>query len=496
MEIQELTSLVNNPQELINKIQAYLLVKTDDTEHLQYHPENQPVLNKILRKQKEVRKPNGVIGADGQEGFTTHYEDVARIPVALQRIIVSRAIMFLTGIPIEMEANPTTEAEKKLLAMQEKTWQDNKFEYRMDEVAEAMMSEKEAAVVFHFDETDPDFWGELGNSLSTKKLRHTLLKKSDGNLFYPVFNEVNNMTAFGRQYEVTIEADKKQKRLDVFTDDFTYKYFEDDNGWQPYLFTRIDKTGRLITDIWPLPNPVKKIQVVYFHQSRVEWADVEWAIEQFVKTFSDLSETNAYFGSPILKATGKIKGMASKGEKGKIYELENGGDLSYVTWNQAPESIRLELDMLKEIIYTITQTPDITFKELKGLGNLSGVALRMMFLDPHAKANRKHRGNYGEGVQRMFNYIKAALPIINPECATATRMSIAPKFGMFLPMNEIEELEIQEKKVQIIHLSTGGQQTMSQKTGSELNEQNPDAKKEFDLIQEEQKANAIGGTEF
>ena len=56
---------------------------------------------------------------------------------------------------------------------------------------------------------------------------------------------------------------------------------------------------------------------------------------------------------------------------------------------QAPESVRLEISTLLSMIYSTTQTPDISFDSVKGLANLSGVALRMLFLDAHLKVQNK-----------------------------------------------------------------------------------------------------------
>lgn len=51
--------------------------------------------------------------------------------------------------------------------------------------------------------------------------------------------------------------------------------------------------------------------------------------------------------------------------------------------------MKLEIDTLLRMIYTITQTPDISFDTVKGIGAVSGVALKLLFMDAHLKVQDK-----------------------------------------------------------------------------------------------------------
>lgn len=86
-----------------------------------------------------------------------------------------------------------------------------------------------------------------------------------------------------------------------------------------------------------------------------------------------------------------------------------GAKLQYVTWDQAPEAIKLEIDTLVDFIYTCTQTPDISTKGMSGLGVKSGTGLDRVFIDPQLAATNFIAGGYGESTQRDLNFLKSAI---------------------------------------------------------------------------------------
>ena len=137
----------------------------------------------------------------------------------------------------------------------------------------------------------------------------------------------------------------------------------------------------------------------------------------------------------MVKVKGTVTGFADKGEQGKILQITGDGDASYLTWDNAPEAIKLEIETLFDIIYTCTQTPNISFKEVKGLGQLSGITLKLLFLDAHMKAKDKQEDVFGECVQRRINLLKAAMIEINDKLSSVSTLSITPVFGLFMPDN-------------------------------------------------------------
>jgi SPP1 family phage portal protein len=151
-----------------------------------------------------------------------------------------------------------------------------------------------------------------------------------------------------------------------------------------------------------------------------------------------------------------------------------------MSWDKSPESLQLELNNLKSLILDLTSTPNISFENIKGLGQFSGIALKMLFLDAHMKA-ADHAENFGESIQRRINFLIAGMKIINASFAKVS-LDIQPKFTFFLPKNDLEMVEMLTAAV------TGGIMSKTSATG-----QNPlvdDADTELNLIKEE--ANSAG----
>jgi SPP1 family phage portal protein len=217
--------------------------------------------------------------------------------------------------------------------------------------------------------------------------------------------------------------------------------------------------------------------VIYYSQELPEWSDVQDLIERMEKLISNHADSNDYFGSPTVFLEGEIEGFATKGEAGKVIQGKSGAKASYLTWDQAPESIKLEYSNLRSLIFDLTDTPDISIENMKSLGVFSGIALKMLFLGAHLKASEKEE-IFGKGIQRRINYIKSALAVINVATAGAATMAITPSFEYFLPKNN-------EELVTLLNTATGGKATMSTQTAEKNNPYVDDPEKEMVLIQEE-----------
>lgn len=438
MELAEIQELITaqNGKELIAKIKAAAPVAFDaDARLKEYEPEGHEVFDRQKRKDKTVLKPTGTFDSNNNEITRTEIEPVTRIGFPGQKLIVSRRVMFMVGGGVELEAQPASPDETRLYDMFLKAAEDNKLDYRYGPIAKTMMAEGECAALFYMqkpkdkedEEKAKDFWGKLGNSSTVLRPRMVLLKPSEGNEFYPVFDVYKNMVAFGRAYKV---EDKEWFDLYTATEHYQYK---EGVLQEPVEGTRV--------------HGFDKIPVAYFAQERTEWQDVQQAIDRLEKVMSNHGDTNDYNGSPMILAKGEIKGFASKGETGKILEMGEGADAEYLDWKGAPESIKLEIENLFKIIYSVSQTPDISFEQMSGIGAISGTALRLMFMDAHAAAKEKQDGAYGESVQRMVNILKAGIVAVDKKLAKAANLHIKVVFNTYIPRNEAEELDNEYKQI-------------------------------------------------
>lgn len=461
MELEQLINLSASFEDLKKAIEAEKAKDTDLQDLIdQYDPANHEIRDVTKRPDKTV---------DNQDG-TTRVEKVARITVALQKLIVSRAAAFLCGNPIDLEATPEGEVEESLLEVLRKTWEDNKLDYESKRLAKLMMSECECAELWYVEPAEEGYWKGTPNDSATVKyrLRMRVLAPSLGDSLYPVYNSAGDMIAFGRGYQVKNMEGKLVERFDVYMAEKTLYMEKGQGGWA------------LVKEEAPEIG-IGKIPVIYYSQPAPEWADVQSKIDRLEKLLSNHADSNDYFAFPMMAISGEVLGMSAKGERGKVLQLENGASAQMITWTQAPESLKMEYNNLRSLIFDMTDTPDISIEQMKSLGTYSGIALKMLFLGAHLKAADKEE-NFGKSVQRRINYLKAALAKINVRLEKATVLSIKPRFEYFLPKNDQEKVDILSTAVTA--------KIVSKKTAVALNPLVSDPEAEVTQIEEE--ANSAG----
>lgn len=461
MDIKEI--LQQQPEEVYKA----LAVKPSRTVSLdkcqkQYNPLKHDVFDQVIRKQKEVMKATDRKDATtGEIEYEKKMEEVVRIGIPMQKLIVNRSIGFLLGNPIELEESYHTESKnsEKVLEMVKKIWEDNKLDFTNREIAEILLSECEVAELWYLQE-DKEYWGELSNA--KLRLRLKILSSRSKDDLFPYFDEYGDMVAFCRAY--TVSADEKEyKHFDVYTDEKNYLFQKGEGDWE--LLDTVDSPG--------------KICVIYHKIEKPDWFDVQTMIDRLEERLSNTGDTNDYTGDPMTIVKGKVTGFATKGDRGKIMEIDKDGDITLLESKNTPESVKLELDTLKELIYTMTQTPNISFESVKGLGNITGIALKMLFLDAHMKAE-KNWGFFGAGIQRRLNLLKHIVGEIDASLSKdAKNLTIKTSFTPYLPTDD----EIWNKMV-TDSLALGG---ISKQTAAENLTFVSDPEQEVERIKDERK---------
>jgi SPP1 family phage portal protein len=204
---------------------------------------------------------------------------------------------------------------------------------------------------------------------------------------------------------------------------------------------------------------------------------------------SNWGDTNDYFGSPSYFVSGTIEGFAEKGEQGRVYTGTEGADMKVLSWDSSPQSMNAELSTLTNIIFSYSQTPDISFESMKQLsGKTSGVAIKLMFTDPHMKASMKIE-QFGEMFTRRCNIIKngivTTLKPIPPSYVDS--LVIEPNFTPYAPKNDSE-------LVNMIRIAVGDKPIMSQEDGIICNPLVSNPIETMDRIKRESQYDAQGVT--
>lgn len=412
---------------------------------------------------------------------------VNRVPVPFQEIIVERRVAFMLGNPIKYDAtyddgNPK---EKAVVDYVYEIEDNAKTLYKNKELARRVMSELACAELWYLVPiVEKGFWNRLAVKIGVKtpnlQVKMTVFSPWLNDDLYPLFDDFGDMVAFARGYKLK-EDNKEIEHFDIYTAELTYKWIKNGDGWviDPN-FESVKLDGSRIKG-GKIPNPVKKIPVIYHTQLKPEWAKVQPMISRIEKLLSNHGDMNDYFGEPILAVFGQIIQAIKKGDSGKIMQLAQDAKASFLALDSPPESIKMEIENLEKFIFALSQTPNIAFSEMKSLGDLSGVALELMFLDAHLAVKAKEE-TFGIGIQRRVNLLKAFIGnVLDISLAEATQaVKMKPVFTPYMPKNIKELVEMVDQAV------SGG--VLSTVTATEILEDEgfiPDAAQEQDRLKEE-----------
>ncbi|WP_317192782.1 phage portal protein [Riemerella anatipestifer] len=301
-----------------------------------------------------------------------------------QKKIVNIATTFLCGEPIKYTNNlEDDELFKAFLKVIEK----NKMKFVDREIATSVGRFTECAELWYFTDEPNEHYGFRAKfRLKVKVLTPDIYS------LYPKFDENDNLISFAREFK-----NGNKTIFEVYTDERIIRY-EQEKEWKK------------ISDI---PNAIGKIPIVYYKQENVEWADVQTAIERLEHIYSNTAESNDRFSFPILKLKGKVTGQLSQDKSGRVLQLEEGADAEFANQPQANQSLTEETDRLERDVHDFTATPNISFDNMKGLGNmLAGSNAEFLFLSAHLKVMDK-LAIYIPALQRRASIIKSHLQMFN-----------------------------------------------------------------------------------
>ncbi len=423
----------DNPTDQISALQSGRIHPIPDTEAAKkaLDPTLHDINNPLIRKDKKVLvnaddasdSAKKVIDTDG-EAVATRTEKVARIAVAIQKLIIKRAVSFCFGNEVALNATPTNDEQKMVLNAIKRIGKDVKITSLNRKIGRAIFGFKECAEYWCPVEKEHQKYGFK----SKFKLRCILLSPAFGDTLYPYFDDSGDMVAFSRSFS---RKDNKGVSTDYF------ETFTDEEHW---LWRTNAVGGAQLVEDYPKPVSIGKIPIVYGHQDHFETEDVDKLIDRLETLLSNFADTNDYHASPKIFVTGTINGWAKKGESGAVIEGEPGATMQYVSWQNAPESVKLEIETLLRLIYTITQTPDISFDSVKGLGAISGLALKLLFMDAHLKVQDK-REIFDEYLQRRVNVQLAYIGQFNTSLESACdEIEIEPEITPYILTSEMDEL--------------------------------------------------------
>ncbi len=430
---------------------------TLDTYRKQYEVSGHDVFDTVKRKDKTIQKDEDA-----------KIELVNRIGIPLQEIITERAVSFLFGTPVAITARPEGAGQQTVFDALRRILKDNKIDPFNQTVALDLFRSKEVAEIWYAVQR-PETHNDYG--FDTRfKLRVLRVSPWDGSELYPLFDETGDMIAFSRQYAMPGAAENE-----------TVLFFETYTDIETIIWKK-EKGNAVAAGGWiqqsRVANTIGKIPVIYARQDKTEWDAVQSLIDRLEKLLSNYADTTDYHASPTIFVSGAILDMPAKGESGKLIQGKDGAKAEYLSWNQAPEMVKLEIETLTKLIYSLSQTPDISFESVKGIGAVSGVALKLMFTDAHLKVKKKQR-IFDAYLDRRTNIILSFIGLMNNKISADTKsINVESEIKPFM-IGDTDAL------VQTLMTATGGKPVVSQKTATGLTGLVEDADAEYQQIEKE-----------
>ena len=356
-----------------------------------------PKIRIVTEKGKAVRDQN--TGNSITTSDKVEEKEPNRISIPLEQDIVNIHTAFTVGTEPSLECDTNDEGEKSLLSALKQVLRKNKIKYQNKKIVRSWLSEQEVAE-YWYAVKDDGFWSILkrriasifGKAVPEYRLRSTVWSPFRGDKLYPFFDDSGNMVAFSREYE---KEDLKGNKTTVFmtiTNDSIYMI---DIGK--------DYNESVVKHSFP------KLPIIYTYRNNAYCSVIQPIRIRIEKLLSGYADCIDYHFFPILKLFGEVTAFTGN-TRNRVVQLQGeNADAEYLTWQQAADPIKLELETLFGRAYSMTNTPQISFENLKGTGNaLSGSAFRYVFMGAHM-AVENHAEEIGLFMQRRVNFLISAL---------------------------------------------------------------------------------------
>lgn len=359
----------------------------------------EPTLHKIVH---DTVSRKDKIRSDGTK------EVASRIHIGLEKLLVKRMTEFMFAIPVKRVYHNIegSDVRQQIAKAIEAIYKYARIDTENINRGNAYFASCEVFTIWYVVNKPNSLYGFN----SKYKLKCKTYSPMEGVKLYPLFDEYGDMLAQSFEYKKKVK-DTEITFFETYTADKHYKWQQAGSGWEAVL------TGEEIK--------LLKIPGVYACRPVPIWHGLSHIRQEIEYTLSRNSDVIAYNSAPILKISGGTRGSEDKGETRRIYRVENGGDVSYVSWQQAIEALKYHVDTLLKFFWMQSQMPDVSFDNMRSLGNIGFDARQMLLTDAHLKVGDES-GVWIELFEREASVVKEFLKFMNTSWA-----------------NEIDNIEIE-----------------------------------------------------
>ena len=388
--MNEIDNIITNTN--VTEAIAYLREKSIDLptwDHLikLYEPKLHAIVTDTINRKDKIRN-------DGSK------EEASRIYIGLEKLLTKRMTEFMFAIPVKriyhnIDGNETRQQIAKAI---EAIYKYARIDSENIKRGNAYFAACEIFTIWYVVEKPNTLYGFK----SKYKLKCKTYSPMDGVKLYPLLDELDDMLAMSFEYKKKVK-DEEITYFETYTADRHYKWRQQGRGWE---------TVGTVEEI-----NLMKIPGVYAFRPVPIYHGLSRIRKELEYTLSRNSDVIAYNAAPVIKVSGALKGDEDKGESRRIFRVENGGDVSYVSWSQSIEALKYHVETLLKLYWMQSQMPDVSFDNMKSVGNIGYDARQMLLTDAHLKVGDES-GAWIEFFEREASVIKEFLKHMNKSWAS------------------------------------------------------------------------------
>lgn len=452
MTLEEILAIEDTDKK-IYLLKQYRRTKRPDVASLKrdWNPKLHAVMDEKLRPKRRVLVKDEYVDDDGVTHKAEYKdEDVNRIAVPIEQDIVNIHTAFTVGKDPNLDCTPNNDAEKNLFSVVQSVNSENKIRYHNKRIVRSWFSETEMAEYWYTVDAG-NFWNRVkakfrqiftGKVSPAKKLKCNIWSPFRGDSLYPFFDDSGDFKAMSREYTM-----KEYQLSDLAVKDV--RYFQTVTDTDVFVWKYDNGSWQLVPEKSFL-HGFTKIPCIYGYRPESLCEKIRPLRERYEKTLSNYADCIDYHFFPYLILEGDLageNGLAGQDERRRVIKIENEGKAYYLTWDQTPEAIRLELDNLTDKIYAFTHTFQMSSKNIMEAASkaVSGRALTFTFIGSHMEVEN-HAEVLGEFLQRRYNFLVSAIGSICPSLKNAAdTIDIEVKIVPFTIDDISERLDIAGK---------------------------------------------------
>ncbi len=345
-------------------------------------------------------------------------EEVARIALPVEQDIVNIHVAFSVGNEPKLKTDSEDKEELDVLKVVKKISKDNKLKFQNKREMRAWLSEQEVCEYWYrYDASG--FWRKVWKKIASLaginvmpkyKMRMQMWSPFKGDKLYPIFSDNgNDYLGIGREYEYKLANHSTRYCFMLVTDEEVIQIQHGDSGAWEY------------SDGYPFKHGFSKNPSIYSYRPEELCHNISGARESLETLTSDWSDAIKMNFFPKLILEGDLaNGGAENIGKSHLLKITGGGKAYYLNWTQTSDMVKSQCDNLLVRCYSLTNTPLISFDQIKGTGQPpSGTAFDFMFMATLFACDR-HWEDMGEFYQRRVNFLISAIGSLVPSLKDAS----------------------------------------------------------------------------